>query len=56
VEARVVDIGPSDKGMVVIHKGVEVGEMVVTDGQVRITPGVTVEWKSGEVPAQGKQS
>jgi multidrug efflux system membrane fusion protein len=56
VEARVVDIGPSDKGMVVIHKGVEVGEMVVTDGQVRITPGVTVEWKSGEAPAQGKQS
>jgi len=56
VEARVVDIGPSDKGMVVIHKGVEFGETVVTDGQVRIVPGSTVEWKSAEVPPQGKQS
>jgi multidrug efflux system membrane fusion protein len=55
VEARVVDIGPSDKGMVVIHKGIEVGETVVTDGQVRIVPGATVEWKPAEVP-QGKQS
>lgn len=56
VEARVVDLGPSDKGMVVIHKGVEFGETVVTDGQVRIVPGSTVEWKSGEAPAQGKRS
>jgi multidrug efflux system membrane fusion protein len=56
VEARTVDVGPSDKGMVVIHKGVQAGETVVTDGQVRIVPGSTVEWKSAEVPPQGKQS
>ena len=56
VEARNVDLGPSDKGVVVIHKGVAVGETVVTDGQVRIVPGSTVETKSAEAPVQGKQS
>lgn len=56
VEARVVDLGPTDQGMVVIRKGVDAGETVVTDGQVRIVPGATVEFKSGEAPAQGKQS
>jgi membrane fusion protein, multidrug efflux system len=56
VESRLVDVGPSDKGLVVIHKGIEVGETVVTDGQVRIAPGSTVEWKASEAPPQGKQS
>jgi len=56
VETRNVDLGASDKGMVVIHKGVEVGETVVTDGQVRIVPGSKVETKSAEAPTQGKQS
>ena len=56
VESRNVDLGPTNDGIVVIHKGVEAGETVVTDGQVRIVPGSTVDWKSGEAPRQGKQS
>ena len=56
VESRNVDLGPTNDGIVVIHKGVEAGETVVTDGQVRIVPGSTVDWKSGEAPRRGKQS
>lgn len=61
VDARIVDLGPTDDGVVVIHKGVEVGETVVTDGQVRIVPGSKVEWKPAETGpasngAQGKKS
>lgn len=58
VEARNVDLGPSDKTDVVIRKGVEAGETVVTDGQVRIVPGSHVEWnsKTSLVESQGKQS
>ena len=55
VETRVVDLGPTDKDLVVIHKGVEPGETVVTDGQVRIVPGSHVEWTAGS-PEQEKQS
>ena len=58
VEARNVDLGPSDKTEVVIRKGVEAGETVVTDGQVRIVPGSKVDWNSSTslVGSQGKQS
>jgi multidrug efflux system membrane fusion protein len=58
VEVRVVDLGPGDKQVVAIRKGVEVGETVVTDGQVRIVPGSRVDWKTPEAPAspQGKRS
>ncbi len=58
VENRIVDLGPSDKEVVVIHKGVEAGETVVTDGQVRIVPGSRVEWKAPQAPSvpQGKKS
>jgi membrane fusion protein, multidrug efflux system len=55
VETRVVDLGPSDKTQVVIRKGVEAGETVVTDGQVRIVPGSHVE-PTSPVGQQGKQS
>ncbi|HEU5404015.1 MAG TPA: efflux RND transporter periplasmic adaptor subunit [Terriglobales bacterium] len=58
VEARSVDLGPSDKAEVVIRKGVEAGETVVTDGQVRIVPGSRVEWNTSTSSAgiEGKQS
>ncbi len=58
VEARNVDLGPSDKNEVVIRKGVEADETVVTDGQVRIVPGSHVDWNSATSLAepQGKQS
>jgi multidrug efflux system membrane fusion protein len=55
VETRVVELGPSDKTQVVIRKGVEAGETVVTDGQVRIVPGSHVE-PTSPVGQQGKQS
>ncbi|MDT8070112.1 MAG: efflux RND transporter periplasmic adaptor subunit [Terriglobia bacterium] len=58
VEARNVDLGPSDNTEIVIRKGVDAGETVVTDGQVRIVPGSKVEWNSSTslVEPQGKQS
>jgi multidrug efflux system membrane fusion protein len=46
VELRVVELGPTDNGSVVIRKGVAPGETVVTDGQVRLTPGAKVEFKT----------
>lgn len=55
VETRIVDLGPGDKNDVVIRKGVEPGETVVTDGQVRIVPGQSkVEWSDSEAPAGGR--
>jgi multidrug efflux system membrane fusion protein len=58
VEARNVDLGASDRTEVVIRKGVEPGETVVTDGQVRIVPGSHVDWNSSTSLAepQDKQS
>ncbi len=58
VEARNVDLGPSDNTGIVIRKGVEPGETVVTDGQVRIVPGSHVEWNTSPSPngPQGKRS
>jgi multidrug efflux system membrane fusion protein len=38
----------------IIEKGLAAGETVVTDGQLRLTPGATVETKDGQ--AGGKQS
>jgi membrane fusion protein, multidrug efflux system len=55
VETRIVELGSSDKTEVVIRKGVEAGETVVTDGQVRIVPGSRVE-PTSPVGQQGKQS
>ncbi len=55
VDTRVVDLGPTDNGVVVINKGVDPGETVVTDGQVRIVPGSHVEWTAG-APGQEKRS
>jgi multidrug efflux system membrane fusion protein len=58
VEARNVELGPSDKTEIVIREGVAAGETVITDGHVRIVPGSHVEWNSSTSPAgsQGKQS
>lgn len=58
VEARNVELGAADKTEVVIRKGVEAGETVVTDGQVRIVPGSHVEWNTSRSLAepQDKQS
>jgi multidrug efflux system membrane fusion protein len=45
VEARPVAIGQDVEGEVIVEKGVEAGERVVTDGQIRLVPGARVEPK-----------
>lgn len=47
VEARPVTGGPSVDGGTVIEKGIQAGERVVTDGQLRLVPGARVEIKTG---------
>ena len=44
---RQVTPGPAVSGRTVVLKGVAVGETVVTDGQLRLTPGATVVRKTG---------
>ena len=45
VEARPVTTGEEVDGEVVVEKGVEAGERIVTDGQIRLVPGAKVELK-----------
>ncbi|MGZ6971259.1 MAG: efflux RND transporter periplasmic adaptor subunit [Thermoanaerobaculia bacterium] len=47
VEPRPVKPGPTAEGVVVIAKGLSAGERVVTDGQLRLSPGAKVELKTG---------
>jgi len=61
VEARPVVAGPEVDGSVVVEKGVEAGERIVTDGQIRLVPGVKVELKPpvgapSPTPAAGGRS
>ena len=44
-DLRTVRIGRTTGGLVVIQSGVEAGETVVTDGQLRLVPGSKVELK-----------
>jgi len=46
VEARVVAASMSMRGEMVIEKGLEAGETVVTDGQLRLAPGVKIKVKT----------
>ncbi|MEO8586621.1 MAG: efflux RND transporter periplasmic adaptor subunit [Acidobacteriota bacterium] len=46
VEPRPVKPGPGVEGVVVITKGLSAGEQVVTDGQLRLSPGAKVELKT----------
>jgi len=45
-EARPVVTGPTVEGGTVVEKGLEPGEVVVTDGQLRLFPGAKVEVKN----------
>jgi len=47
VESRPVVTGETGAGETVIEKGVQAGERVVTDGQLRLVPGSRVEIKAG---------
>jgi multidrug efflux system membrane fusion protein len=48
VEKRLVTLGPTRGGDAVIRHGVKAGETVVTDGQLRLVPGATVNAKTAE--------
>lgn len=45
VEARQITTGESDKGEVIVQKGLTPGERIVTDGQLRLLPGSKVQIK-----------
>jgi len=47
VESRPVTVGSSDERQAVIDKGLAPGEVVVTDGQLRLSPGTKVQVKGG---------
>ncbi|MBI4776730.1 MAG: efflux RND transporter periplasmic adaptor subunit [Deltaproteobacteria bacterium] len=51
VESRAVETGQQVDGQTVIRKGVEAGERVVTDGQLRLRPGVKVTVTSEPAPS-----
>ncbi len=51
VEMRTVSVGQRRNDEVIIEKGLEAGEEVVTDGQLRLFPGARVEIKSGSAPS-----
>jgi multidrug efflux system membrane fusion protein len=51
VEERPVTIGITYQGKTVVQTGLKAGETVVTDGQLRLAPGVKVNIKSPNQPA-----
>lgn len=53
-EIRPVVPGPVLKGMTVIESGIQPGEQVVIDGQLRVVPGGRVEIKQPDNPAAPK--
>jgi membrane fusion protein, multidrug efflux system len=55
-ETRPVTTGESSNGHTVIERGVKAGETVVTDGQLRLVPGMQVTIKRGLSNANGEQS
>ncbi len=50
VEVRKVEAGASTGGLTVVAKGLQAGETVVTDGQLRLTPGARIRSKE-DAPA-----
>lgn len=49
VESRPVTVATQDERQAVIEKGLAPGEVVVTDGQLRLAPGARVQIKGGAV-------
>ncbi len=56
VELRMVQTIPSDRQLLIVEKGLKPGEKVITDGQLRLTPGAKYEVRtaSGGGGASGK--
>ena len=48
VDVRKIETVTSNDGLTAIKKGLEVGEVVVTDGQLRLAPGVKVKTKDAD--------
>jgi multidrug efflux system membrane fusion protein len=46
VEPRPIIVGRTHNDETVVEKGIQPGEKVVTDGQLRLVPGVRVEIKN----------
>src|SRR5882672_10015282 len=55
-EVRPVTPGETNGGVTVIKRGIESGERVVTDGQLRLAPGLRVEIKQGPGSSNGTQA
>jgi multidrug efflux system membrane fusion protein len=55
-ELRPVTPGRTIRGQTVIEKGLQVGESVVTDGQLRLIPGAKVQIKQGVYEKSGRSS
>ena len=47
-EQRLVKVGPSVEQISVVEKGLKPGEIVVTDGQLRLVHGSKVDVKDGD--------
>ncbi|MGA9451570.1 MAG: efflux RND transporter periplasmic adaptor subunit [Verrucomicrobiia bacterium] len=56
VEERPIVIGVTYQGVTVIKSGVQAGETVVTDGQLRLAPGVTVSVNAAEATGSSTNS
>jgi multidrug efflux system membrane fusion protein len=56
VEERPVQTGIGFDGRTVVEKGLQAGEIAVTDGQLRLAPGVKVAVKSSIQPAPATSS
>jgi len=54
VESRPVVVGASIKDEIIIEQGLKPRETVVTDGQLRLVPGTTVDVKQGSATGAGK--
>lgn len=55
VELRTVKIGITNGGVTAIEKGLSAGEQVVTEGQLRLTDGASVELKRLGSPPSGEK-
>jgi membrane fusion protein, multidrug efflux system len=51
VEKRLVKLGPARNGETVIEQGIQPGDTVVTDGQLRLVPGAKADVKQPAQPA-----
>lgn len=56
VAVQPVTVGMETDGEVIIERGVQAGDRVVTDGQLRLVPGAKVDIKHGAAPAESTAS